>query len=63
MYVSALRTEKKGHRGQLQQMGLNKPGTSLAPSPDQQRSDVIIANAIFPLTTNEFKSRAELVLF
>jgi hypothetical protein len=44
-------------------MGLNKPGTTLPPSPDQQRSDVIIANAVFPLTTNEFKSQPELVLF
>jgi hypothetical protein len=49
-------------KGQLQQMGLNKPGTSLPLSPDQQCSGIVIANAIFPLTTNKFKSRTELGL-
>jgi hypothetical protein len=44
-------------------MGLNKPGAFVPSSLDQQRSDIIIANAIFPLTTNEFKSRPELVRF
>jgi hypothetical protein len=39
--------------------------TPLLNFPDQQCSDIIIANAICPLpfTTNEFKSRPELALF
>jgi hypothetical protein len=31
--------------------------------PDQQRGDITIANAISPLTMNEFKSWTELILF